>query len=32
VRASTALYNTADDVDVFLDALSGVRSFFGAGA
>ncbi|KQP74017.1 cysteine desulfurase [Microbacterium sp. Leaf288] len=32
VRASSALYNTADDVDVFLDALSGVRSFFGAGA
>lgn len=30
VRASTALYNTADDVDTFLDALSGVRSFFGA--
>jgi cysteine desulfurase/selenocysteine lyase len=29
VRASTALYNTADDVDTFLDALSGVRSFFG---
>jgi cysteine desulfurase/selenocysteine lyase len=32
VRASTALYNTDDDVDVFLDALSGVRAFFGAGA
>ena len=32
VRATTALYNTADDVDVFLDAQSGVRSFFGAGA
>ncbi|KAF2418448.1 cysteine desulfurase [Microbacterium sp. B35-30] len=32
VRASTALYNTADDADVFLDALSGVRGFFGAGA
>lgn len=32
VRASTALYNTADDVDVFLDALSGVRAFFGADA
>ena len=32
VRASTAVYNTTDDVDVFLDALSGVRSFFGAGA
>ncbi|WP_426322939.1 SufS family cysteine desulfurase [Microbacterium sp. E-13] len=32
VRASTQLYNTAGDVDVFLDALSGVRTFFGAGA
>lgn len=32
VRASTAVYNTADDVDVFLDALSGARSFFGAGS
>lgn len=32
VRASSALYNTADDADVFLDALSGVRAFFGAGA
>ncbi|MBW9092491.1 SufS family cysteine desulfurase [Microbacterium jejuense] len=32
VRASTSVYNTADDVDVFLDALSGVRSFFGVGA
>ncbi|HKP05873.1 MAG TPA: cysteine desulfurase [Microbacterium sp.] len=32
VRASSSLYNTADDVDVFLDALSGVRAFFGAGA
>lgn len=30
VRASTALYNTPDDVDTFLDALSGVRAFFGA--
>ncbi len=30
VRASAALYNTADDVDVFLDAVSGVRAFFGA--
>lgn len=29
VRASAALYNTADDVDVFLDAVSGIRSFFG---
>ncbi|MFG6444518.1 SufS family cysteine desulfurase [Microbacterium sp. P07] len=32
VRASAALYNTADEIDVFLDALSGVRPFFGAGA
>ena len=32
VRASSSLYNTPDDVDVFLDALSGVRAFFGAGA
>jgi cysteine desulfurase/selenocysteine lyase len=30
VRASAALYNTADDVDAFLDAVSGVRAFFGA--
>ncbi|WP_137845903.1 SufS family cysteine desulfurase [Microbacterium sp. 2FI] len=29
VRASAALYNTADEVDVFLDAVSGIRSFFG---
>ncbi|WP_127473685.1 SufS family cysteine desulfurase [Microbacterium sulfonylureivorans] len=32
VRASAALYNTADEVDVFLDAVAGVRSFFGAGS
>ena len=32
VRASTALYNTGDEVDVFLDALADVRPFFGAGA
>lgn len=32
VRASTALYNTEDEVDVFLDALANVRPFFGAGA
>ncbi|MGA7149329.1 MAG: SufS family cysteine desulfurase [Microbacterium sp.] len=32
VRASAALYNTADEVDVFLDAVAGVRAFFGAGA
>lgn len=30
VRASTALYNTADDVDTFLDAVSGIRPYFGA--
>ncbi len=29
VRASAALYNTPDDVDAFLDAVSGIRSFFG---
>lgn len=32
VRASTALYNTEDDVDAFLDALAEVRTFFGVGA
>lgn len=32
VRASTALYNTIDEVDVFLDALSQVRPFFGVSA
>jgi len=32
VRASAALYNTEDEIDVFLDALSGVRPFFGADA
>jgi len=29
-RASTYLYNTTDDVDSFLDAVAGVRPFFGA--
>ncbi|GAB3603193.1 SufS family cysteine desulfurase [Microbacterium aureliae] len=29
VRASAALYNTPDDVDAFLDAAAGIRSFFG---
>lgn len=29
-RASTYLYNTTDDVDQFLDAVSGVRAYFGA--
>ncbi|MDY0908026.1 SufS family cysteine desulfurase [Microbacterium sp. CFBP9034] len=32
VRASAALYNTEDEVDAFLDAVAGVRTFFGAGA
>ena len=32
VRASAAIYNTEADVDTFLDAVSGVRAFFGAGA
>lgn len=27
-RASTYLYNTTDDVDAFLDAVSGVRAYF----
>lgn len=31
-RASTYLYNTTDDVDAFLEALSDVRRFFGAAA
>jgi cysteine desulfurase/selenocysteine lyase len=31
-RASAALFNTPDEIDVFLDAVSGVRAFFGAGA
>lgn len=30
VRASTALYNTVDDVDTLLDAVSGIRPYFGA--
>ncbi len=32
VRASTALYNTVDDVDEFLDAVNGIRTYFGADA
>ncbi|MEX0153638.1 aminotransferase class V-fold PLP-dependent enzyme [Microbacterium sp. LMI1-1-1.1] len=31
VRASAAIHTTTDEVDTFLDAVSGVRSFFGAG-
>ena len=30
VRASAALYTTPDEVDRFLDAASGIRSYFGA--
>lgn len=29
-RASIGPYNTDDDIDAFLDALSGVRRYFGA--
>ncbi len=29
VRASTAVYNTEAEVDAFLDAVSGIRSYFG---
>lgn len=32
VRASAAIHTTADEVDTFLDAVSGVRGFFGASA
>ncbi|MCT9819387.1 SufS family cysteine desulfurase [Microbacterium sp. W1N] len=32
VRASAALYNTVDDVDEFLDAVRGIRTYFGADA
>lgn len=32
VRASTALYNTVDDIDVFVDAVRGIRDYFGADA
>jgi len=32
VRASTSVFTTDDEIDVFLDALSGVRPFFGVGA
>ena len=30
-RASAYLYTTEAEVDLFLDALSGVRAYFGAG-
>jgi len=32
VRASAALYTSEEDVDLLLEAVSGVRAFFGAGA
>ena len=32
VRASLALYNTDEDVDTFLDAVAGIRPYFGADA
>jgi cysteine desulfurase/selenocysteine lyase len=32
VRASAAFYNTEDEIDTFLDALSGVRAYFGVSA
>lgn len=32
VRASAAIHTTEDEIDTFLDAVSGVRGFFGAGA
>jgi len=32
VRASASVFTTESDVDVFLDAVSGVRAFFGATA
>ena len=31
VRASAALYTTDAEIDTFLDAVSGVRGYFGAG-
>jgi cysteine desulfurase/selenocysteine lyase len=30
VRASAALYNTADEVDELVDAVRGIRAYFGA--
>ncbi|MET0303616.1 MAG: SufS family cysteine desulfurase [Microbacteriaceae bacterium] len=32
VRASTSVFTTDDEIDVFLDALGGARPFFGVGA
>ncbi|MGX1702212.1 aminotransferase class V-fold PLP-dependent enzyme [Microbacterium sp. NPDC055357] len=32
VRASASVFTTEDDIDVFLDAVAGVRGFFGVGA
>lgn len=32
VRASVAVYNTADEIDDLLDAVSGIRSYFGVTA
>ncbi|GAA3636838.1 cysteine desulfurase [Microbacterium awajiense] len=32
VRASAAVYNTDDEIDELLNAVSGIRGFFGAGA
>jgi cysteine desulfurase/selenocysteine lyase len=29
VRASTALYNTTDDVDRLIEAVAGIRPYFG---
>ncbi|WP_292831479.1 SufS family cysteine desulfurase [Microbacterium sp.] len=32
VRASTALYTTEDDIEQFVDAVRGIRPYFGAGS
>jgi cysteine desulfurase/selenocysteine lyase len=32
VRASASVFTTGDDIDALLDAVSGVRAFFGADA
>jgi cysteine desulfurase/selenocysteine lyase len=31
VRASASVFTTEDEIDAFLDALSGVRAYFGVG-